>query len=225
MSKLDRQLDQANAIQPIKIVWRDFEDVDATEIGNRLRMAITGNQSRVPLDCRDVDGAPNELVELLLDANDLAKERGKQVTLAFASDELRHALRPGVHRRAARPSANGGANRSDAASAAANSLHERTASYTNPSAPLPASVAGYSSGRANKPKPSYRLAKLIGAVVVGGAAIGGLEYYLVFNEERTLNITHFVEEQKASPTKAFESRKSKSVAESASEEPGDLSDE
>ncbi len=201
MSKLDRQIDEANAVAPLKIVWHAFDDVDADVLRQQLRTAILSADRRVPLDCRDVDGAPDELVEILLNANDYAKERSKQVTLSFASDELRQALRPGVHRRTSRDPGLVG-KRVDAASAAAESLHERVSSYTQPEAKPTAKLSIAPSG---KSKDRFRLVKLASLVLLGAAFLGGLEWYLVFNEEETIDISQYVENQQAPPVKTFES--------------------
>jgi len=74
------------------VVWLAFDDVDANALRQKLRNAIQQAENRVRLDCREVDGAPNELIDNLHAANEFAKCSGKQIALTFASDLLRHAL-------------------------------------------------------------------------------------------------------------------------------------
>ena len=200
MSKLDRQTDQASAIAPIKVVWRAFDDVDAASLKQKLRSAVLKAENRVPLDCRDVDGAPLELIEILLDENEFAKGLGRQITLSFASDELRHALRPGVHRRPT--SFSGGAKTIDAATAAASSLNQRLATHTvakNISLPAPMIVVPKL-----PPKKVMRWIKIGAIVLVSTVFVGGLEYYLIFTNDESINISQFIEKGVIVPTKTFE---------------------
>jgi len=122
MSKLDKPAHQYEANACLKVVWLAFDDVDANALRQKLRNAIQQAENRVRLDCREVDGAPNELIDILHEANEFAKCSGKQIALTFASDLLRHALVENNGRFAPAPAVIRGSGTVSAAMAAENSL-------------------------------------------------------------------------------------------------------
>jgi hypothetical protein len=208
MSKLDRQLDELRSVKPLVIVWHAFDDVDVLSLERQIRSAVLVADYRVPVDCRNVDGVPNELVDLLVRSNIFAREHGKQVTLAFASDELRAALRPGVHHRNTVSHELG----VDAANAAAESLRDRLASKPMADAKQSVLITSVTLPSKKRRFGSKRLLKLVGIVLVGATFIGGLEWYLIFNENDTINISQFAELPQQQKIKTFENQESPNSA-------------
>lgn len=203
MGKLDRQIDQAMSITPMKIVWRAFDHVDTELLLRQLKQAIDKAESRVPLDCRDVDGTPNDLVNVLLDANEYAHQFGKQLTLAFASDELRNALRPSVHRRPV-VTTRRDAGHVSAATAAQDSLSQRVNAIPQSDPPVAStSKPAKFSWKKTKALLQHR-GGLVLAIVVGAVAVIGIESYLVFTDDESINISRFIEEGVIPPIKTFE---------------------
>jgi hypothetical protein len=203
MAKLDRQIDRAMSIAPMPIVWRAFDHVDTEQLLHHLKQAIDKAESRVPLDCRDVDGTPNELIDVLLDSNEYANQFGKQVTLAFASDELRSALRPTVQRRPA-VSSRRDAPHNSAATAAHDSLSQRINAIPQNETPVSLLTKGEKLRWGKTKALVRRRGGLVLAIVVGAVGVIGIEYYLVFTDDETINISRFVEEGVIPPVKTFE---------------------
>jgi hypothetical protein len=202
MSKLDRQIDQAAANPLLKIIYREFDDVDTAAIRKQLFDSIAAAESRVPLDCRDVDGAPDELVDLLLEANEVAKGCRKRLILSYASDELRQALRPGVHRRGVRdtrlPSV-----RVDAATAAAESLRGRNSVQKPPETKPAPLVLAIEPSPDRKIKLKQRL-KLLSVIVVGAMVLIGFEWWLMNQSVVPVDASGLLEQQPPPPIKTFE---------------------
>jgi len=184
MSKLDRPEQQSEANVCLKVVWLAYDDVDAALLRHNLHNAILQAEHRVRLDCREVDGVPNELIDILHEANEFAKCSGKQITLATASDHLRRALLQNDGRFAPTKAANRGVGAISAAMAAENSLKHTTNSKHNSFKPTPMEIA-----LPFQNLPGSRLAKLrrwlrrrataLVAIILGSAVVVGVEWYLL----------------------------------------------
>lgn len=92
MSRLDKQLDKISGEQMVKIVWPADADVDTDELRSLLVREIDRHRERIPLDLRDVDGAPSELVELLHDLRRYALSKSKVLSTSRVLPPLRKAL-------------------------------------------------------------------------------------------------------------------------------------
>jgi len=187
MSKLDRPEQQSEANVSLKVVWLAFDDVDATLLRHNLHNAILQAENRVRLDCREVDGVPNELIDILHEANEFAKCSGKQITLATASDHLRRALLQNDGRFAPTKVANLGAGAISAAMAAENSLKHRTNSKHN-SFKLKAMEVALPLQNLHLPRRAKvrqwlrRRATMLAAIFLGTAVVVGVEWYLLPSE-------------------------------------------
>lgn len=104
MSKLERQLDRIHNEQRVVIKWARGDEPNVDRVRQMLLAAIDDHKQRIPLDLRKVDGAPNELVELLIEAQRYARERDKVLSISFALEPMRKALNPRRRRKAGKGS-------------------------------------------------------------------------------------------------------------------------
>lgn len=95
MSKVERQLDEIQGVERVKIVWPFTEEMYLEQIREKLKQEIDAHADRVPLDLRHVHGAPSGLVNLLFDMQQYAESKRKHLVVSYALADMRHALSPG----------------------------------------------------------------------------------------------------------------------------------
>lgn len=98
MSKLDRHLDDIKGVKRVEIVWPMTEELYLQQLRTTLKREIDRHLDRVPLDLRKVTGAPDALIDLLLEMRECAESRGKQLVVTHAQLEMRESLTPRRHR-------------------------------------------------------------------------------------------------------------------------------
>ena len=94
MGKLDRQLDEIKGIKNVDIVWPFTEEMYLEQLRIKLKKEIDSHPDRIPLDLRNVKGAPEGLVELLFDMKEYADSRRKNLVIAYVLEDMRAALGP-----------------------------------------------------------------------------------------------------------------------------------
>ena len=99
MSRLDKQLDRLSGEKLVQVEWLHDDSVDVVGLREMLMKEIDAHSHRVPLDLRSVNGAPNELVELLFDMRRYAMSKSKILSTTYMLAPLREAL----DRRLSRP--------------------------------------------------------------------------------------------------------------------------
>lgn len=92
MARLDRQLDKLSGEKLVRLHWPKDDSVDIEMLRAELVREINAHSHRVPLDLRGVKGAPEELVELLLDMDRYARTKDKILSLTWILPPLREAL-------------------------------------------------------------------------------------------------------------------------------------
>ncbi len=103
MSKLDRQLDDFFGERRVEIHWPSAEEVDVDLLRLHLISEIDSHSRRIPLDLRGVNGAPEELVDLLLDMQRYAMAQSKVLSISASLPPMQEALNPRRRRKARRP--------------------------------------------------------------------------------------------------------------------------
>jgi hypothetical protein len=98
MSRLDKQLDRLSGEKLIRIDWPDDGAVDAGELRRLLVREIDTHTHRIPLDLRGVKGAPEPLVEMLVDLRRYALSQNKILSTSWILPPLRDALDDRMHR-------------------------------------------------------------------------------------------------------------------------------
>ncbi|MEM0924617.1 MAG: hypothetical protein AAGJ83_01135 [Planctomycetota bacterium] len=98
MSRLDKQLANLSGETLIRVEWVDDSLVDPGELRTKLRKEIDAREHRIPLDLRRVRGAPEALVEILVDMRRYATSVGKQLSITGNLPELRDAIDERLHR-------------------------------------------------------------------------------------------------------------------------------
>ena len=103
MSKLDRQLDGVFGEERVEIFWPSDDEVDVDLLRLHLISRIDDHLRRVPLDLRGVNGAPDRLVDLLLELQRYAMSQGKVLSISASLPPMQEALNPRRRRKAGRP--------------------------------------------------------------------------------------------------------------------------
>ena len=103
MAKLDRQLDEFFGERRVEVQWPSDEEVDVDLLRLHLISEIDSHARRVPLDLRGVNGAPEELVDLLLEMQRYAMAQSKVLSISASLPPMQEALNPRRRRRAGRP--------------------------------------------------------------------------------------------------------------------------
>ncbi|QEG41483.1 hypothetical protein UC8_35060 [Roseimaritima ulvae] len=94
MSKFDKQIAHLSGERTVAIEWRRGAEPDGQQLREMILGEIDAHQQIVPLDLRGVEGAPQELVELLLDCQSYAKTKEKSLRIMSALQPMRAALHP-----------------------------------------------------------------------------------------------------------------------------------
>ncbi len=94
MSKLDRQVDEFFGESRVQIHWPCDDEVDVELLRLHLISEIDAHQQRVPLDLRGVNGAPDALVDLLLEMQRYAMSQSKVLSISASLPPMQEALSP-----------------------------------------------------------------------------------------------------------------------------------
>ncbi len=103
MSKLERQLDDVFGEDRVEILWPSDEEVDVELLRLQLISEIDAHAHRIPLDLRGVRGAPEQLVDLLLEMQRYAMSQTKVLSISASLPPMQQALNPRRRRKAGRP--------------------------------------------------------------------------------------------------------------------------
>ena len=103
MSKLDRQLDDVFGEGRVEVFWPSDDEVDVELLRLQLISEIDAHAQRIPLDLRGVQGAPEQLVDLLLEMQRYAMSRSKVLSISASLPPMQEALNPRRRRKAGRP--------------------------------------------------------------------------------------------------------------------------
>jgi hypothetical protein len=103
VSKLERQLDDFFGEERVEILWPSDEEVDVELLRLQLISEIDAHTQRIPLDLRGVRGAPEQLVDLLLEMQRYAMSQSKVVSISASLPPMQEALNPRRRRKAGRP--------------------------------------------------------------------------------------------------------------------------
>lgn len=194
MSKLERQLDEVYGEERVTIAWPSDDEVDVDEIRAHLIREIDRHRQRVPLDLRGVNGAPESLIDLLLEAQLYAKEQDKVVAISYALPPMQDALQ-GRPRRSPAPLRKE-KGEGDAGELAHSILKKQVYKSDPANYDLSNAEKIERSKRRRKPRSAWHRYAILSSVILGGTAIiGAIEWYLIFHEQpKGVRI----------PTKAFE---------------------
>ncbi|WP_149499448.1 hypothetical protein [Roseiconus lacunae] len=96
MSRLDKQLDRLSGEEPVRIEWTDESDLP--RLRTLLINEVDRHIHRIPLDLRGIDGAPPELVELLLEIRRYAVSKSKILSMSWILPPMRDAIERKLHR-------------------------------------------------------------------------------------------------------------------------------
>jgi hypothetical protein len=103
VSKLERQLDDVFGEERVEILWPSDEEVDVELLRLQLISEIDAHAQRIPLDLRGVRGAPEQLVDLLLEMQRYATSQSKVISISASLPAMQEALNPRRRRKAGRP--------------------------------------------------------------------------------------------------------------------------
>lgn len=103
MSKLERQLDDVFGEERVEILWPSDDEVDVELLRLQLVSEIDAHAQRIPLDLRGVRGAPEQLVDLLLEMQRYAMSQTKVLSISASLPPMQEALNPRRRRKAGRP--------------------------------------------------------------------------------------------------------------------------
>lgn len=177
MSKLDRQLNQASGESIVAINWPRGGLVNVDQLREQLVDEIDCHQYRVPIDLRGVHGAPDALIELLLEAQRYARSQGKLVSISAALPAMQNALSPkGRMRTAPKPEPE---EKVSDASAVADELLETRYNEEPKYDISKAERVQRPASRVAKRKRSKQMRMMItvALIVIATAAIGAAEWY------------------------------------------------
>ncbi|MCC9601051.1 hypothetical protein LOC67_10885 [Stieleria sp. JC731] len=88
-------MDRLSGEAPVRIDW--FDGMDVTLLRSTLTQEIDKHTRRVPLDLRGVQGAPPELVELLVEMRRYAVSKSKILSMNWILPPLRDAIDKRLH--------------------------------------------------------------------------------------------------------------------------------
>lgn len=92
MSNFNRELNTVRGEQRVVVRWKGDDTVDVDNIRRQIIQAIDIRERRVALDLREVRGAPDALVDLLMECQAYARSRGKILVLSYATPAMQEAL-------------------------------------------------------------------------------------------------------------------------------------
>ncbi|MEM6470418.1 MAG: hypothetical protein AAF802_12750 [Planctomycetota bacterium] len=92
MSRLEKQIASASGEKAVRIEWPNDDVVDTGAIRKMLKKEIDSHERLIPLDLRGVRGAPDRLVEILVDMRCYAVSVNKSLSMPWILPELRIAI-------------------------------------------------------------------------------------------------------------------------------------
>lgn len=174
MARLDKQLDKLSGERLVKLHWPEDGSIDIEMLRADLVREINTHEHRVPLDLRSVKGAPEDLVELLVDMERYARSKSKIMSMTWILPPLRDAIDVRAGRRSA-PSNNEEHLASKKAREILNG-NEKKAEYNVQSA--------RKVERRKQPKKSkatnLKLLQLVALTLVGTLVVVGLMFYVLW---------------------------------------------
>lgn len=196
MSKLDRHLDKLRGEGRVEIQIAAGEEIDVGRLHQLLRNEIDARQHRIPVDLRKVHGAPEALVDVLIESQKYARSQGKILSVSYALPPMQEALNP-IRRRMAGKSAerldgDAAADASQVAKELIDQCYSEEATYDTSKAEK----------IQRKKKPANTRSKgfdylLLGSVILSVTmVIAAIEWAIVFNDQPDAVII---------PAKTFES--------------------
>lgn len=197
MSKIDRQLDEIVGEERVRIDWPRGESVDADRVRNRIRYEIDCHERRIPLDLRGVHGAPQALVEILVESQQYARSKGKLLSISAAKPAMTEALQ-GTRPRPKQDDGQAVAEKEsvDASKIAKGILDSRRPSESNPKIDLSKSERIVRKPAQRGSSKFRRYATMLAVVAVATSAIAAVECYFLFGEEPSVTV----------PKKTYESQ-------------------
>ena len=94
MAKIDRQLDRVWGEGQVRIDWPADEEVDVDLVRLYLISEIDRHDYRIPVDLRGVQGAPEELIDLLVEMQRYARDQAKYLSISNSLPPMQEALHP-----------------------------------------------------------------------------------------------------------------------------------
>lgn len=183
MSRLDKQLDRLSGEKLIRIDWPDDDSVDIGELRRRLVREIDEHTQRIPLDLREVKGAPEALVELLVDMRRYAASHSKILSTTWVLPPLRRALEDRWHRPigssvkpSADPEAEAAAKLADACLRGADKKTEYDLSNAE-------RIERKRQKKASRAPAKQRWWRLLAVIVVASLAVAAIEFVVLFQQD------------------------------------------
>ena len=177
MSRLDKQLDEISGEQMVKVIWPSDADVDTDAMRSQLIREIDAHRERIPLDLREVEGAPDELVELIHDMRRYALSKSKVLSTSRILPPLRKALEARARRPLGRSVAPSSSDKSGQTSDFVNDLLKESQKKYD----LSTAEKIERKKKSKKPKAPdrYRYWKLGGVVLLATLLVAAAEAYYV----------------------------------------------
>ena len=180
MSRLDRQLDRVHNEERHCVVWPSDEEVDFDQVRSDLLKAVDDHDRRVPLDLRQVNGAPRRLIDLLIEARAYARSQDKILSISYALPPMQEALNPKRRGKKQR-------SKEDDAGQVAQSLLDAERKRDQPATYDPSKAEKIVRPKKKKKKkntsPLMRYAILAAIVLAGTLVLVAIEYFWIFGQE------------------------------------------
>lgn len=180
MSRLDRQIDKVSGEQVIKVRWPStITQAEVERLRRRLIREIDRRRHRVPVDLREVQGAPPQLVQMLFELERYAREQDKIFSASWILPELRDAMAAYTGRpigQSAKPSA-------DPESEKASDLAEQLldSQQKKPGYDLSKAKRVQRTRKPMSSKTKHRL-QLVAMILAGVLIVGSIEAYIIFKD-------------------------------------------
>ncbi len=186
MSKLDRQLDDITGKGRVEIQIAAGEEVDVGQLHQMLRNEIDSRHHRIPLDLRKVHGAPQALIDVLIESQKYARSQGKILSVSYALPPMQEAMNPRRRRQAGKSNeAIDSDTAADAGEVAKSLLDERHSDESAYDISNAEKIIREKKKNGKKKKRNKRREYLIlGAVILlVTGVIGAIEWVIVFNDQ------------------------------------------